>query len=173
MNDSHPETDCSALWSTCVRNCDAISQTGFPDLPTDFWCDQGPVLFYSENCVKSNSKSPATGSLNIVNNLYKFSLKVKVKDCVGPGLATVGRASWQHRYSESTSSNPQQPHLCNSVWGQNWLHGGCQEVGIAVAPEVDLGECTLRLPSAMQKRQPTLALKPREDVTRNPKQGYQ
>ena len=42
-----------------------------------------------------------------------------------------------------------------------------------VAPEVDLRERTLRSASAMRIRQPTLALKPRGDVTRNPKQGYQ
>ena len=43
-----------------------------------------------------------------------------------------------------------------------------------VAPEVDLGECTLHLPlQKANKAEPTLALKPRGDVTRNPKQGYQ
>ena len=43
-----------------------------------------------------------------------------------------------------------------------------------VAPEVDLGECTLHLPpQKSNKAEPTLALKPRGDVTRNPKQGYQ
>ena len=44
----------------------------------------------------------------------------------------------------------------------------------SVAPEVDLGECTLHLPpQKANKAEPTLALKPRGDVTRNPKQGYQ
>ena len=41
-----------------------------------------------------------------------------------------------------------------------------------VAPEVDLGECTLHSPpQKVNKAEPTLALKPRGDVTRNPKQG--
>ena len=45
---------------------------------------------------------------------------------------------------------------------------------IQVAPEVDLGECTLHLPpQKANKAETTLALKPRVDVTRNPKQGYQ
>ena len=43
-----------------------------------------------------------------------------------------------------------------------------------VAPEVDLGECTLHSPpQKVNKAQPNLALKPRGDVTRNPKHGYQ
>ena len=43
-----------------------------------------------------------------------------------------------------------------------------------VAPEVDLGECTLHSPMRKaNKVEPTLALKTRGDVTRNPKQGYQ
>ena len=43
-----------------------------------------------------------------------------------------------------------------------------------VAPEVDLWECTLHSsPQKANKAEPTLALKPRGDVTRNPKQGYQ
>ena len=40
-----------------------------------------------------------------------------------------------------------------------------------VAPEVDIGECTLHLPpQKADKAEPTLALKPRGDVTRNQKQ---
>ena len=43
-----------------------------------------------------------------------------------------------------------------------------------VAPEVDLRECTLHLPPSdnVNKAEPTLGLKPRVNVTRNPKQGY-
>ena len=44
----------------------------------------------------------------------------------------------------------------------------------SVAPEVDLGECTLHSPlQKANKAEPTLALNPRGDVTRNPIQGYQ
>ena len=44
----------------------------------------------------------------------------------------------------------------------------------SVAPKVDLGEYTLHSPlQKMNKAEPTLPLKPRGDVTRNPKQGYQ
>ena len=45
-----------------------------------------------------------------------------------------------------------------------------------VAPEVDLGECTLHFASAKQVNkaaEPTLALKPIGDVTRNSKEEYQ
>ena len=41
-----------------------------------------------------------------------------------------------------------------------------------LAPDVDLGECTLHLPlPKVNKAEPTLALKPRGEVTRNPKWG--
>ena len=44
----------------------------------------------------------------------------------------------------------------------------------SVAPEVDLGECTLHSPlQKANKAEPTLALNPRGDVTRKPKKGYQ
>ena len=44
----------------------------------------------------------------------------------------------------------------------------------SVAPEVDLRKCTLHLPVVMRiKQNPLWLLKPRGDVTRNPKQGYQ
>ena len=53
----------------------------------------------------------------------------------------------------------------------------CEEVTkrlASVAPEVDLRECTLHSPpQKVNKAEPTLALKPRGDVTRNLKQGYQ
>ena len=43
-----------------------------------------------------------------------------------------------------------------------------------VALEVNLRECTLHLPpQKVNKAEPTLALKPRGDITRNPKQGCQ
>ena len=43
-----------------------------------------------------------------------------------------------------------------------------------VAPEVNLRECISRTPlQSSNKAEPTLALKPRGDVTRSPKQGYQ
>ena len=40
-----------------------------------------------------------------------------------------------------------------------------------VAPEVDLRKCTLHSPPQCELGRTTLALKPRGDVTRNPKQG--
>ena len=42
-----------------------------------------------------------------------------------------------------------------------------------VAPEVDLRKCTLHSPPQCELGRTTLALKPKGDVTRNPKQGYQ
>ena len=46
--------------------------------------------------------------------------------------------------------------------------------GRGVAPEVNLRECISHTPlQSLNKAEPTLALKPRGDVTRSPKQGYQ
>ena len=43
---------------------------------------------------------------------------------------------------------------------------------VSIAPEVDLGECTLHSPlQKANKAEPTVALNPRGDVTRNPKTG--
>ena len=43
-----------------------------------------------------------------------------------------------------------------------------------VTPEVNLRECISCMPlQSLNKAEPTLALKPRGDITRSPKQGYQ
>ena len=47
-------------------------------------------------------------------------------------------------------------------------------IGKCVAPEVNLRECISCMPlQSSNKAEPSLALKPRGDVTRSPKQGYQ
>ena len=60
------------------------------------------------------------------------------------------------------------------MWGRRLAAMLALYTGKGVVPEVNLRECILRtpLPSA-NKAEPTLALKPRGDVTRSPKQGYQ
>ena len=53
------------------------------------------------------------------------------------------------------------------------LYGLAVKRSGGVTPEADPRECTLHLPlQKMNKAEPTLTLKPRGDVTRNPKQGY-
>ena len=91
---------------------------------------------------------------------------------VGPGLAQlVERLA--HRYSENTSLNP--GNLTSAtVCGDRTGCTPATKRSVSVAPEVDLGECTLYSPPLKaNKAEATLALKPRGDVTRNPKQGYQ
>ena len=69
-------------------------------------------------------------------------------------------------FSEVKNYITAKSHLCWWMWGNDRQH--------CVAPEMDLGECTLHLPvQKANKAEPTLALKPRGNVTRNPKQGYQ
>ena len=76
-------------------------------------------------------------------------------------------------YSESTSSNP--GNLTSAtVCGDRTGCAPATKRLAGVAPEVDLRECTLHSPpQKANKAEPTLALNPRGDVTRNPKQGYQ
>ena len=91
---------------------------------------------------------------------------------VGPGLAQlVERLA--HRYSESTSLNP--GNLTSAtVRGDRTGCASAAKRLASVAPEVDLGECALHLPpQKANKAEPTLALNPRGNATRNPKQGYQ
>ena len=58
------------------------------------------------------------------------------------------------------------------MWGQDQLHASRQEVGKCSTRGGSQGTY-ITFASAMRIRQPTLALKPRGDVTRNPKQGPQ
>ena len=58
------------------------------------------------------------------------------------------------------------------MWGQDRLRAGRQEIGKCNTRGGSRGTY-ITFASAMRIRQPTLALKPRGDVTRNPKQGYQ
>ena len=86
-------------------------------------------------------------------------------------FSSVGRASgsqtfWEHKFES------RQPHLCNSTWGQDRLCAGCKEAGKCSTRGGSWG-MYITFASAMWIRQPTLALKPRGHVTRNPKQGYQ
>ena len=57
------------------------------------------------------------------------------------------------------------------MWGRRLAAMLALYTGKGVTPEVNLREC-MSLSSA-NKAEPTLALKPRGDITRSPKQGYQ
>ena len=60
------------------------------------------------------------------------------------------------------------------MWGKRPAAMLAIYTGRGVAPEVNLKECISRTPpQSLNKAEPTLALKPRGDVTRSPKQGYQ
>ena len=74
-------------------------------------------------------------------------------------FSSVGRVScsqifWEHEFESW------QPHLCNSMWGQDWLRAGWQEVGKCSTRGGSWGTYIM-FASAMWIRQPTLALKPR------------
>ena len=84
---------------------------------------------------------------------------------------SVGRASgsqifWEHEFKSW------QPHLCNSMWGQDRLSAERQEVCKCSTRGGSRGTY-ITFHSTMRIRQPTLALTPTGDVTRNPKQGCQ
>ena len=87
-------------------------------------------------------------------------------------FSSVGRASgsqifWEHEFKS------QQPHLCNSMWGQDRLRTSCQEVGKCSTRGGSRGILLHSPLQKVNKAEPTLALNPRGDITRNPKQGYQ
>ena len=60
------------------------------------------------------------------------------------------------------------------MWGRRLAAMLALHTGRGVTPQVNLRECISRMPlQSSNKTEPTLALKPRGDVTRSPKQGYQ
>ena len=95
-------------------------------------------------------------------------------NCSRSRFSSVGRASGSQILWE-TKFKSRQPHLCNSMWGQDQLRAGRQEVGKCSTKGGSRG-MYITFASAMRIRQPTLTLhvwKPRGEVTRNSKQGYQ
>ena len=84
------------------------------------------------------------------------------------GSASDCRAGgWRFKSRHPTSAETR-------MWGR-WLAAMLAlYIGKYVAPEVNLRERISRTPPhSSNKAEPTLALKPRGDVTRSPKQGYQ
>ena len=60
------------------------------------------------------------------------------------------------------------------MWGKRLAAMLAIYTGRGVAPEVNLRERISHMPlQSSNKAEPTLALKPRGDITRSPKQGYQ
>ena len=60
------------------------------------------------------------------------------------------------------------------MWGRKLAAMLALYTSKGVAPEVNLREHILHMPPpSANKAEPTLALKPRGDITRSPKQGYQ
>ena len=91
---------------------------------------------------------------------------IKFMETARPGLAQLVQFLTQ-RYSESTS-----PLLATVCVDRTGSCAGCQDIGRCSTRSGSQG-MYIMFASAMQIRQPSLTLKPRGDVTRNPKQGYQ
>ena len=70
-----------------------------------------------------------------------------------------------------------ESHQCLAGMWKRWLscHAGHQEFGRCHTRGKSQGTCNLTCmpPLSSNKAVPTLALKPRGDITRSPKQGYQ
>ena len=70
------------------------------------------------------------------------------------------------------SRHPTSAETC--MWGRRLAAMLALYTGKGVSPEMNLRECISCMPPhSSNKPEPTLALKPRGDVTRSPKQGYQ
>ena len=84
--------------------------------------------------------------------------------------SSLGVVFWVGDCTFKSEPSPTSAHAC-------WEVTSCAlatKRSAHVASEVDLGECTWHSPlQKANKAEPTLALKPRRDVTRNPKQGCQ
>ena len=64
--------------------------------------------------------------------------------------------------------------LLKHVYGEaTSCHAGCQEVGRCCTRGESREHISHMPPSKVKIRLPTLVLKPRENITRSPKQGYQ
>ena len=57
------------------------------------------------------------------------------------------------------------------MFGQDWLHTGCEEVSKCSTRGESQGMYITFASAKVKKAEPTLALNPRGDVARNPKQG--
>ena len=89
---------------------------------------------------------------------------------------SVAVAEWVARQTaeqEVGGSNPSIPAETR-MWGRRLAAMLAVYTSRGVAPEVNLRErISCMPPQSLNKAEPTLALKPRGDVTRSPKQGYQ
>ena len=97
------------------------------------------------------------------------------KDFVYKLVAVAEWVARQTAEQEVGSSNPSIPPLLKHTCGEgDWLLCWHYTPAKGVVPEVNLRERILRMPPpSVNKAEPTLALKPRGDITRSPKQGYQ
>ena len=88
---------------------------------------------------------------------------------------SIERLSYHMPQGRDTLDPGLEPYQClySSIWVK-WLscHAGCQEIG-RCHTRGDSEESVVCKGWSMQVRESTLALKPRVDVTRIPKQGYQ
>ena len=85
--------------------------------------------------------------------------------------------SHSHTVSGGMIAPAFESHQCLAGMWKRWLscHAGRQEVGRCHTRGESQEMCniTCTLPLSSNKAEPTLALKPRGDVIRSPKQGYQ
>ena len=99
-----------------------------------------------------------------------ISPKVQVRE--PSWYSSVGRASaWSHPASSGMIGPGFEPHqFLLTGMGKRWLscHAGHQKNSRCHTKGKSQGICNIH---QVQKRLPTLALKPRGDVTRSPKQG--
>ena len=92
--------------------------------------------------------------------------------------SSVGRASaLSHTVSGGMIAPGFESHQCLAgMWKRRLgCHADCQEVSRCHTRGESQGMCnvTHTPPLSLNKAEPTLALKPRGDITRSPKQGYQ
>ena len=123
-----------------------------------------------------DTNSHFSHNVTLFNHRSKLSMDSDSNFLCKVTLST--EAEWVARQTakqEVSGSNPSIPPLLKHACGEgDWLLCWHYTPAKGVALEVNLRERMSRTPPhSLNKAEPTLALKPRGDVTRSPKQGYQ
>ena len=86
----------------------------------------------------------------------------------------VAVAEWVARQTAEQEVGGLNPGIPLLLWGRRLAVMVALYTGKGVSPEVNLRECmSFMLPQSSNKAEPTLSLKPRGDIMRSPKQGYE
>ena len=149
-------------WSTlsmlCVNSHRLVSKT---------------LLFlYELRVVKHSTNALCTYILLLLYKLYKLRAVKHTTNCTNLGLWS----TLQTVQTQGCEAHYKLQQCLAGTWKRRLsCHAGCQEVSRYHPRGESQGTCNITHmpPLSSNKAEPTLALKPRGDITRSPKQGYE